>query len=129
MALRLSLKPGERVIIGGSVVRNGDGRTSLVVENTVPVLRESDILSPRKVRTPCQRIYLALQLMYIQPQQLGRHLATYDILVSEVVAAAPSCQKFIRRINILLGREEYYRALKVAGELIQHERKLMSHVQ
>ena len=40
MALRLKLKPGERVIVGGAVVRNGSSRAELFVENDTPVLRE-----------------------------------------------------------------------------------------
>jgi len=53
MPLRLTLKSQERVIIGGAVVKNGDSRTELHVENKVPILRETDILSPKLVKTPC----------------------------------------------------------------------------
>ena len=71
MPLTLQLKPHERVILGGAVVCNGRSRARLVIENEVPVLRESDILSPRLVRTPCQRIDMALQLLYLDPARLS----------------------------------------------------------
>ena len=44
MALKLSLKPGEKMIIGGAVVKNGDAKAELFIENQVPLLREKDIM-------------------------------------------------------------------------------------
>ena len=51
MALRLRLKAGERVIVGGAILRNGSKGTELVVENETPVLRENDVLRLDAVRT------------------------------------------------------------------------------
>src|SRR5439155_12790288 len=95
MALRLSLKPHERVIIGGAALRNGGTRTELLIENEVPVLRESDILSPSMVRTPCERIYLVLQLMYVDPERSEQHIDRYRSLVADVAATAPSCRPLL----------------------------------
>jgi flagellar biosynthesis repressor protein FlbT len=128
MALRLTLKPRERAIIGGAVIRNGDARPRLVVENSVPVLREPDILSPRAVRTPCQRIRLALQLMYVDTDRVSRHLDTYRSLADEVAAAAPSCRRWLRPIEEHVQEGRYYQAIKSARALIDHERELMSNV-
>lgn len=128
MALRLRLKADERVIIGGAVIRNGGSRAELVIENTVPVLREADILSPGAVVTPCQRIYLALQLMYVDPARLARHQATFEVLASEVAEAAPSCRPLIRRITTRVVRQQYYQAIKLAGQLVAHEKELLARV-
>jgi len=129
MPLRLSLKPHERVVIGGAVLRNGSAQVRLSVENEVPVLRESDILSPGAVRTPCQRVYLALQLMYLDPAERQRHEATYRHLAAEVLAAAPSCRPHFTAIAAHLASRNVYRALKRAGSLLRHERRLLAHVQ
>ncbi|MDM7913937.1 MAG: flagellar biosynthesis repressor FlbT [Candidatus Eisenbacteria bacterium] len=128
MALRLTLKPNERVIIGGAVLRNGAGRTWLLIENQVPVLRGSDILSPQAVRTPCERIYLALQLMYVDPENAVQHEGTFRELVSEVCEAAPSCHTWIDRVQDSVARGQLYQALKAARVLLEHERELMSNV-
>lgn len=128
MALRLSLKPHERVIIGGTVLRNGDSRTELLVENEVPILREADILSPGAAVTPCQRIYLALQLTYVDGADEARHLALYRQLVAEVLGAAPSCRPLIDRMEAHVAGRRYYQALKCAGQLLDYESELMSHV-
>ena len=129
MALRLRLKPNERVIIGGAVVRNGRNRGELLIDNEVPVLRESDILSPRSVRTPCERIYLALQLVYLDTEQVSKHLAAYESLAADVVKAAPSCRPLMDPIEHHLSAGRFYQALKSARPLLEHERELIGDVQ
>jgi flagellar protein FlbT len=128
MPLRLKLKPGERVILGGAVVRNGSSSTELFVENDTPVLREPDVLRPGSVRTPCERIYLALQLLYVDSEQPGRYTAAYRLLADEVLAAAPSCAPLLTSIDEHLKQGKLYRALREARRLIGHERRLVSHV-
>ena len=59
MPLKLSLKPGEKFVLNGAVLANGDKRTSLVIQNKACVLREKDIMQPEDANTPARRIYLA----------------------------------------------------------------------
>ncbi len=65
MALKITLKPQERVIIGGAAVTNGSARSILIIENDVPILREKDIMSEINANTPCKHLYFIIQLMYI----------------------------------------------------------------
>ena len=51
MALKIELKPGERIILGDCVVTNADQRTRLVIEGDAPILREKDIMTPRVAPT------------------------------------------------------------------------------
>ena len=48
MGLKITLKPGERMIIGGAVITNGGQKSNFIVENKVPILRDKDILSNEK---------------------------------------------------------------------------------
>ena len=127
MALRLKLKAGERVIVGGAVVRNGPHKAEWYVENDTPVLREPDILRPELVRTPCQRIYLTLQLMYLDDRAPGLYADAYRELMDEVVIAAPSCGPLVRAIDEQVQAGRLFQALRQARRLIEHERELMSH--
>lgn len=127
MALRLTLKPHERVIIGGAVIRNGDNRVELLIENEVPLLRESAILSPDAVRTPCERIYLALQLIYVDPKRVSEHQASFRALVSDVRGAAPSCNTYLDKIEDFVRAGNLYQAIKSTQDLLKYERKLMEH--
>jgi flagellar biosynthesis repressor protein FlbT len=127
VSLRLTLKPGERVIIGGAVVRNGESRTELRIENEVPLLREADILSPKAANTPCSRIYLALQLMYVDPERVMQHEETYRLLVQDLLVAAPSSQSHVDSINEHLAASRYYHAIKSAKALLNYEQELLAH--
>ena len=126
MALKISLKPNERMIIGGAVVTNGDSRTQLTIENKVPLLREKDIMSERDANSPSRRIYFVIQLMYVNEENLMNHHQAYWTLVEELVQAAPSVINLIDQINehILFGR--YYQALKLAQQLIVYEEEVMN---
>ena len=46
MPLKLSLKPGEKFVLNGAVVQNGDRRGVLILQNKASVLREKDIMQP-----------------------------------------------------------------------------------
>ena len=65
MPLKLSLKPGEKFVLNGAVLANGDKRTSLVIQNKACVLREKDIMQPEDANTPARRIYLPIMMMYL----------------------------------------------------------------
>ena len=128
MALSLELKPGERAILWGAVIRNGHGRTERLIENHVPLLRESDILSPATARTPCERIVRAVQLMYVDPAQHARHADTCRSLVIDVLVAAPWCGPLLEEIDAHVRAGRYSRALKRSRAPLAHERELMTHV-
>ena len=40
MPLKLSLKPGEKFVLNGAVVQNGDRRSALLLQNKASVLRD-----------------------------------------------------------------------------------------
>jgi flagellar protein FlbT len=40
MALKVEMKPGERMIIGDCVITNSDQRTRLLIDGDTPILRE-----------------------------------------------------------------------------------------
>ena len=128
MALRLTLKPNERAILGGAVLTNGKHRAELFVETEVPVLRGSDILSPSMVRTPCERIVLAIQLMYVDPQRRPAHAQTYRALVDDVLDASPSSRRLIEPIEDCIQAGQFYQALKHGKQLINFEKELLSNV-
>lgn len=128
MALKLTLKPDERVIIGGAVITNGEERSDLVIENNVPVLRQKDIMSEKDANSPCRRIYLAIQLMYVDEKNIKDYHNTYWNLVSDVVKAAPSTIGLIDQISEHILNSRYYKALKLAQKLIDYEQEAINHV-
>jgi flagellar protein FlbT len=130
MALKIALKPGERMLIGGAVVKNGSRQTTeLIVENNAPVLREKDILNEKEANTPCSRIYFAIQLMYIDTENLATHHESYWKLVRPLLKAAPRLTGLIDQVNEHILNGKYYQALKLAAELIAYEKEITGNVQ
>ena len=128
MPLRLDLKPHEKLFLGGAVIVNGDSRSTITVLNDIPVLREKDILTDADANTPCKRIYLAIQLMYMEPGNLSKYHQLFWSFVKEVISAAPSTQGLISAISEEVLAGHYYPALKLTNELIGYEKELITHV-
>ena len=125
MALKISLKPHEKVIISGAVIRNGANSGHLLVENNVPILRQVDILSEHDAVTPCRRIYLAMQLMYIDKERSADIHPLYWQLVREVLDAAPSMKGLLSQISQAILSDSFYQALKLTKKLISYEEELL----
>ncbi len=128
MALKVELKPGERIIIGDSVITNDNQRTRLFIEGQAPILREKDIFTPETADTPAKRIYLAVQLMYLS-KDMEKIKENYFTLVNDIVKAAPSTIPFVTSISNSIIQGAFYKALKEAKKLIDYEGKLIGHVQ
>ena len=126
MALKVELKPGERVIIGDCVVTNADQRTRLIIEGDTPILREKDILTAETANSPAKRIYLAVQLMYLSKNACPHH-ETYFALMRDILQAAPSTWRYIESINNHILTGELYKALKDAKKLIAYEEELLQN--
>jgi flagellar protein FlbT len=128
MALKITLKPWEKLIIGGAVIQNGKNRTEFVVENNVAVLREKDIMREDQATTCCSKIYFVIQLMYIDGANLVKYHNTYWILVKDLVNAVPSTLNHIGVISEHLLKNQYYQALKSAKKLMKYEQEVLDRV-
>lgn len=126
MALIIDLKPSERIIIGNALITNDANRTRLHIEGEAPILREKDIMSEKEANSPCKRIYLTLQLMYLSNEPETLHKLYFD-QIKEIQDAAPSTAPIFMKINDHLLKNHYYKALKEARSLIDYETELLAH--
>lgn len=126
MSLKVELKPGERIIIGNALVRNGDQRVRFFIEGDAPILREKDILTATTSDSPAKKIYFAVQLMYLSgnPEEVDD---VYFPLVRDFLQAAPSALPIIDEINNLVLGGELYKGLRAAKTLVAYERDLIAH--
>ncbi len=125
MALKVELKPGERFILGESVITNDDQRTRLFIEGSAPILREKDVMRVEDATSPCQKIYLLVQMMYLSPEPIKHH-DMYFSVVKEVQEAAPSTLPYIDAVNQEILNGAMYKALKAAKKLIEYEAELIA---
>lgn len=129
MPLKISLKPHEKIYMGGAVLQNGGTHTDLSVLNEVTILREKDILTDDTANSPCKRVYLTIQLMYMEPKNLANYHESYWAQVKEIVSAAPSFTALFREISEEILSENYYKALKLTKQLIEKESEVLKHAQ
>jgi flagellar biosynthesis repressor protein FlbT len=98
MSLKVELKPGEKLLIGNCVVTNSDQRARLFIDGRAPILREKDILTAESANTPAKRIYLAVQLMYINEDVAGLSKDYFE-LVGDIVRAAPRQSPLLTKLT------------------------------
>ena len=130
MPLKLSLKPGEKFVLNGAVVQNGDRRGVLVLQNKASVLREKDIMQQEQANTPARRIYFPVMMMYLDESGAERYYDEFVRRMSEFMGV-------IRNPNVLADcvdvskycmEREYYKALMLCRKLIEYEDERLGNV-
>ncbi len=123
MPLKLSLKPGERFVLNGAVVENGDRRATLVLQNKASVLREKDIMQEHEADSPARRIYFPVMMMYLENRAEGAVYDQFVMRMTEFMGAIANpevlgeCVSVSR--DVMAG--DYYKALIRCRKLITYE--------
>ena len=124
MPLRVELKPFERIVIGQSVITNSDTRTAFLIDGDAPILREKDILTSETATTPVKRIYLCVQMMYLENDIPG-YQDLYLGFIKELIEAVPSFRVQIEEVSNLILSGALYKALRELRSLIKREDELL----
>jgi len=124
MALKVELKPFEQIIIGQSVITNTDARTTLMIEGRAPILREKDILTAGTANTPVKRLYLCVQMMYLE-DDIPKYQDLYMGFVKDLLEAVPSFRESIETASKLILSGSLYNSLKEVRRLIKREEELL----
>lgn len=127
MPLNIELKPHEKIFINGAVIANGPDRARISLLNEAAILREKDILTEQTADTPCKRIYLTIQLMYMDPASMADYRTSFELLGSEVINNVPSTTSLLATIASELADGRIYAALRSAKRLIDYEQQLLNH--
>jgi flagellar protein FlbT len=129
MALVITLKPHEKLFIGGAVLENGSAKAEFTILNDASILREREILREQDAQTPAKRIYLAVQMMYMDGIHQPDYVKILNQLIREFAQAAPSTVTLLENIVSLVQSKQFYKALKEARRLIIYEEDLLKHGQ
>jgi flagellar protein FlbT len=124
MALRVELKPFERIIIGGSVITNSETKTAFLIDGDAPILREKDILTAETANTPAKRIYLCVQMMYLE-NDIPKYQDLYMEFVKDMLEAVPSSRESIEIASNHILSGLLYKALREIRKVIAHEQTLL----
>ena len=85
-------------------------------------------MTEKSANTPCRRIYLVIQLMYIDRKNIKPYHNNYWQLVRELIGAAPSMLNLIDAISRKILADQYYKALKLTQNLIDYEQDVLKSV-
>ena len=97
--LRISLRDGEALIVNGALLR-ASGRTELVVENQVSLLRGREIMAEEEADTPAKQLYFACMMAYINEDSEAQRDAIAD---SDIVIT--TAQLFGRKPPVLISKQ------------------------
>jgi len=130
MPLKLSLKPGEKFVLNGAVVQNGDRRCSLVLQNKASVLREKDIMQEEDVTSPARHVYFPVMMMYLDEAGADKYYDEFLRRMSEFMSVISNPMILAECVSVsksLMARE-YYKALMSCRRLIDYEDERLGHV-
>ena len=123
MPLKLSLRPGERFVVNGAVIQNGDRRAALILQNKASVLREKDIMQPEEATTPARRVYYPIMLLYLDHGDPDQAYSEFALRLAEFTSAVRNPEALADCVGV--SREvmggEYYKALMRCRKLMAYE--------
>ena len=130
MPLKLSLKPGEKFVLNGAVVQNGDRRASVILQNKASVLREKDIMQAEEVTSPARHIYFPVMMMYLDEAGAQRYYDEFAKRLTEFmgVIRSPAILTDCLAVSKHVMAKEYYKALMLSRKLIEYEDERLGHV-
>ncbi len=121
MALKIKLRPNEQIIVNGAVIRAGEHTGELVFLNHARVLHQKDILREGQIRMlevaggaprPDSWLYYLIQLIYIDPENVGAYLERLQPIVMDLRGTFPDKNGDLDGIIGLLADGEAFKALK-----------------
>lgn len=130
MPLKLSLKPGERFVVNGAVLQNGDRRAVLLLQNKASILREKDIIQPEDANTPGRRIYFPIMMMYLDSDASGDYYDEFVLRMTEFMGALRSPDALAECVGVSrdVMASQYYKALLKCRKLFAFEEERLNYV-
>ena len=120
MPLRLELKPFERLIINGALLRNGERRSTFLIETQCKFLRESEIITESEADTACKQLHLTLTVIYLADDP-AQGIDLFFRQATDLIRQYPAAATQIAAIAEQIEAGEYYRALKLSRKLVEWE--------
>ncbi len=126
--LAVKLKPGERLVVNGAVLQNGNTRNVLYFVNRASILRERDVMQEEQAVTPTSRVYFIVQLMLLDPKDAAIYQENFEQLMTALLRAfkSPPILKALTDCVLWVREQDYYKALAALRPVLDHETKLLS---
>ena len=117
MTLKLVLKPGEPLFIGGAEIRiMSAGNCTVLVEGDAPILRAQYAVDDDEGDAAATRLQRILQRMYLGNDVVA-HRDAYMAAVTDLLAAHPEHAAVVKQTNKWLAAGDIYKAVRTAHKL------------
>lgn len=127
--LVLKLGPGERVLVNGAVIENGDRRSRLsILTPNANILRLRDAIRPGEANTPVRRVCYIAQLVLsgdAEEDEARQQLLRGIEQLSQVLRDDDS-RAHLDGASAAVIEGEFYRALKLLRALLPREERLFA---
>lgn len=124
MALKLTLKPGERIVVNGCAMRNTDRRHVLVIESHADVIRGHDLLDEGDAATPVARAYYLIQTALIRADLREKLVPVIQSDLAQLATVFADNSPLFEAANHV-SMSDYYKALVALRPLRKREEELL----
>lgn len=126
-ALKISLKPNEKIYINGAVLRV-DRKVSIELLNDVQFLLENHVLQADEASTPLRQLYFIVQIMLMNPDGAGQALSMFRKSLPLLLASFTDEQikAALKNIDRQVSEGHLFEALKAIRTLYRLEEAILS---
>jgi len=123
MALVLKLRPQERLVVNGALIRNASEHgITLHLINRATLLHERDILLPEDAKTPLAQLYLHIQALLLDAGAADQNRKTFVHAAAKVYAKAMAAKDdktcgVVADLIRLVATDDLYRAMRLLKPL------------
>jgi flagellar biosynthesis repressor protein FlbT len=127
-ALKISLKPNEKIYINGAVLRV-DRKVSIELLNDVQFLLENHVLQADEASTPLRQLYFIVQIMLMNPGGAGQALAMFRKSLPLLIASFTDerVKTALKDIDRQVSEGHVYEALKAIRALYPIEQAILEN--
>jgi flagellar biosynthesis repressor protein FlbT len=127
MGLHIKLRPNERLVLNGCVIKNGDRASSIEIENRADVLRGSEILDAEECNTPVSRVQNLIQVALVSADRRAALVPEILERLEEIgQAMAASSTQDIIGVSTMVREGDFYRAFKGLICVAEREKLLLA---
>ena len=129
MVLKLTLKPYERIIVNGCVLRNSGRRHSIVIEEQADVVRGKDMLDSKSAVTSVSKVYFLVQTALIRADLREKLIPAIQKHMAEIATVfGPPYVSHIFEAANYVSKGDYYKTLRELRPVLKYETELLQHI-
>lgn len=128
MALKLTLKPNERIVVNGCVLRNSGRRHVLTVESHADIVRGHDLLEPDGEATPVRQAYFLVQSALIRAELREKLVPLIQKQLADLVGCfGPDHRTKVFEAANFVSQGDYYKAMRALRPVMSREAEVLAY--